>query len=61
MFEHIFINFLQSKIDYLEQMAKNYFLEIAFTHRIQEIFYNYDHIGSIRLLPLILQLKNSDK
>ena len=61
MFEHIFISFLESSHDYLEQIGRFYFLEISLTHRILEIYYNFDLKGKFRLFPLILKIKEADK
>lgn len=54
MFEHIFANFLNCKNDYLEQLSREYFVAISSTHRILEVYWNYDHIGFKRLFPIIL-------
>lgn len=61
MYEHIFISFLLSNNQYLQQVAKYYFLEISHTHRILEIYYNYDFIGNMRLFPLIFHQMISDR
>ncbi len=60
MFEHVFISFLESPHDYLEQIGRFYFLEISLTHRILEIYYNFDLKGRLKLFPIIMKRKETD-